>query len=106
MGEKPTVAEAALIEEARRVPQPDTRALSQASQMVQLVTETGVVLFHDADGEPFVRVVADDMRETWRMRTKPFKAHMARLSARQDRGHARRRGRERGPPGTRRHRAL
>jgi hypothetical protein len=59
------------------------RAPSQSSLLVDLVRSDGVELFHDAAGDPFISFPREGHLETWPLRAKMVRSHLARLTYQQ-----------------------
>lgn len=60
-------------------PTPERERDNEATRLVQLVTQSGAVLFHDEDGEPYVTIPTNGHVETYRLKDRAFERRLAHL---------------------------
>ncbi len=60
-------------------PQARGREPAQATVLVDLARDAGIELFHDAQGEPYATLPVAGHAETWSLRAKTVRTHLARL---------------------------
>jgi len=61
-------------------PEPKSASENHASQLVEMVVESGAELFHSPDAEPFVTLTVGNHKETHRLRGDAFQQWLGKLS--------------------------